>query len=384
VLGRLSSLALTGMIRFLRLLAISNADKDIEILVLRHQLTVLQRRVNKPRLTLPDRAFLAALLLKLPRPTLRRLSLIVSPETVLRWHRDLLRHRHPRISPTTRPGRPATVGSIRALVVRLARDNPRWGYRRIHSELAILRIKVTPSTVWEILTTHGIHPAPHRDHLTWTTFLRSQAHALLAADCFDINTLTAARPVVLALIEHATHRLRILGATAHPTAAWTTPRARNLVMDLHDAHATVTYLIQDRDSRYTAAFDAVLADSGITTITTGIRLPRINAIMQRWIRTCRTELLDRTLILNQAHLLHIPREFEAFYHDHRTHRALQAAAPLRPLPPTDHRIGSIEPTHHPTKRSTRRHPPRVPPCCLTSTDEIFGTYNGTGLESVRG
>jgi putative transposase len=333
VLLRLSSLALTGMIRFLRLLAMSNADKDIEILVLRHQLTVLQRRVNKPRLTLPDRAFLAALLLKLPRPTLRRLPLIVSPDTVLRWHRDLLRRRHTRISRTTRPGRPATVRSIRALVLRLARDNPSWGYRRIHGELAILGIKVAPSTVWEILKTHGIQPAPHRDHLTWATFLRSQAHGLLAADFFDISTLTGARLVVLAIIEHATRRIRILGATAHPTAAWTTQMARNLVMDLQDAHATVTYLIRDRDSRYTAAFDAVLADSGITTITTGIRLPRMNAIMERWIRTCRTELLDRTLILNQAHLLHILREFEAFYNDHRTHRALQAAAPLRPLPP---------------------------------------------------
>jgi transposase InsO family protein len=311
----------------------SNADKDIEILVLRHQLTILQRGVNKPRLTLPDRAFLAALLLKLPRPTLRRLPLIVSPHTVLRWHRDLLRRRHTRISRTTRPGRPATVRSIRALVLRLARDNPSWGYRRIHGELAILGIKVAPSTVWEILKTHGIQPAPHRDHLTWATFLRSQAHGLLAADFFDINTLTGARLVVLAIIEHATRRLRIHGATAHPTAAWTTQMARNLVIDLQDAHATVTYLIRDRDSRYTAAFDAVLADSGITMITTGIRLPRMNAIMERWIRTCRTELLDRTLILNQAHLLCILREFEVFYNDHRTHRALQAAAPLRPLPP---------------------------------------------------
>ena len=259
----------------------SNADKDIEILVLRHHLTVLQRRVNKPRLTLPDRAFLAALLLKLPRPTLRRLSLIVSPDTVLRWHRDLLRRRHTQISPTTRPGRPATVRSIRTLVVRLARDNPWGGYRRIHSELAILRIKVAPSTVWEILTTHGIHPAPHHDHLTWATFLRSQAHALLAADFVDISTLTAARPVVLALIEHATHSLRILGATAHPTAAWTTQRARSLVRDLQDAHATMTYLVRDRDSKDTTAFNAALADSGITTITTEIRLPRRNAIMKR-------------------------------------------------------------------------------------------------------
>jgi transposase InsO family protein len=195
-----------------------------------------------------------------------------------------------------------------------------------------LGLKVAPSTVWEILKIHGIQPAPHRDHLTWATFLRSQAHALLAADFFEISTLTGARLYVFAVIEHATRRIRILGATAHPTAAWTTQMARNLVMDLQDAHVTVKYLIRDRDSRYTASFDAVLADSGIATIMTGIRVPRMNAIMERWIRTCRTELLDRTLIVNQIHLLHALREFEAFYNDHRTHRALHAAAPRRQLP----------------------------------------------------
>jgi putative transposase len=272
----------------------SNADKDIEILALRHQLAVLQRRVDKPRLTPPDRAFLAALLHKIPRPTLRQLHLIVSPDTVLRWHRDLLRRRHASASRPKRPGRRPTVRSIRALVLRLAHE--------------------------------------HRDHLTWATFLRSQAHALLAADFFEISTLTGARLYVFAVIEHATRRIRILGATAHPTAAWTTQMARNLAMDLQDAHATVKYLIRDRDSRYTASFDAVLADSGIATIMTGIRVPRMNAIMERWIRTCRTELLDRTLIVNQIHLLHALREFEAFYNDHRTHRALHAAAPRRQLP----------------------------------------------------
>jgi putative transposase len=205
-----------------------------------------------------------------------------------------------------------------------------------------LGIKVAPSTVWEILKTNNIQSAPHRDHLTWATFLRSQTHALLAADFFETNTLTGAQLSVLVIIEHATRRIRILGATAHPTAAWTTQMARNLVMDLQEVSATVKYLIRDRDSRYTAAFDAVLADSGITTITTGIRVPRMNAIMERWIRTCRAELLDRTLILNQVHLLHALHEFEAFYNDHRTHRALQGAAPLRPLPPPITESGRLD------------------------------------------
>jgi putative transposase len=278
----------------------------------------------------------------IPRPTLRRLHLIVSPDTILRWHRDLLRRRHSRVSRPKQPGRRPTIRSIRALVLRLARDNPNWGYRRIHGELATLGIKVAPSTVWEILKTNNIQPAPHRDHLTWATFLRSQTHALLAADFFETNTLTGAQLSVLVIIEHATRRIRILGATAHPTAAWTIQMARNMVMDLQEVSATVKYLIRDRDSRYTTAFDTVLADSGITTITTGIRIPRMNAIMERWIRTCRAELLDRTLILNQGHLLHALHEFEAFYNDHRTHRALQGAAPLRPLPPPITESGRLD------------------------------------------
>ena len=156
MLLRLSYLALTGMIRFLWLLVMSNADKDIEILVLRHQLTVLQRRVDKPRLTSADRAFLAILLHMIPRPTLRRLHLIVSPDTVLRWHRDLLRRRHSRVSRPQQPGRCPTIHSIHALVLRLTRDNPNWGYRRIHGKLPTLGINVAPSTIWEILTTTNI------------------------------------------------------------------------------------------------------------------------------------------------------------------------------------------------------------------------------------
>jgi putative transposase len=253
--------------------------------------------------------------------------------TVLRWHRDFLHHRHERVSRPTRPGRPPTIRSIQALVVRLARENPSWGYRRIHGELASLAIRTAPSTVWEILRANHIDPAPRRSQQSWATFLRSQAHTILAADFFETRTLTGTRLFVLAVIEHATRRIRILGTTAHPTAAWTTQQARNLIMDLQDAGATaVRYLIRDRDSKYTAAFDTVLADDGITTITTGIRVPRMNAIMERRIRTCRTELLDRTLILNQAHLLHALHEYEDFYNQHRPHRALHAAAPQRALP----------------------------------------------------
>ena len=318
----------------LRLLPTRDREKDIEILALRHQINVLQRQLGatRPRFDPADRAFLAALLAPLPRHTLRRLQLIIRPDTVLRWHRDLVRQRHAERSRRKRPGRPRTVASIRRLVLRLVHENPAWGYRRVHGELATLGIKVAASTVWQILKDAGIDPAPDRATTTWAAFLSSQAQGILACDFLETVTLSGQRQYILALIEHATRRIRILGTTAHPTAAWVAQAARNLVMDLQDAGATVRYLIRDRDAKFPALFDEVLADAGITVVLTGIRMPRMNAIMERWVRTCRDELLDRTLIWNQAHLLHALREFEHHYNDHRPHRTLRQAAPLRPLP----------------------------------------------------
>ncbi len=332
MLLRLPYLALSSMFTLIRLWPMSEKDKDAEILVLRHQLAVLQRQAGKPTLTWPDRAVLAALLHQLPRWKLRRLHLLVSPDTVLRWHRDLLRRHHAEESRPKRPGRPRTIRSIRALVLRLVDENPGWGYRRVHGELAALGIKVAASTVWNILHQHGIDPAPERNRTTWTAFLHSQAQAIVAIDFFETRTLTGTRLTVLAAIEHASRRIRILGATAHPTAQWVTQVGRNLAMDLQDSGVRVKYLIRDRDARYPAALDALLADEGIETVKTGVRMPRMNSIMERWIRSCREELLDRTLIWNQAHLLHALREYEQFFNEHRPHRALHFAAPLQPLP----------------------------------------------------
>jgi putative transposase len=218
-------------------------------------------------------------------------------------------------------------------VLRLARENPSWGYRRIHGELLVLGIKVAASTVWEILKQAGIDPAPYRASTTWASFLRSQADALLACDFFETVTLGGTRLFVLAVIEHATRRIRILGATPHPTASWVVQAARNLVMDLEeDAGSRARFLIRDRDGKFPGLLDTVLTVAGIETVLSGVQMPRMNSIMERWVQTCRHELLDRTLIWNQRHLLHALREFEHFYNEHRPHRTLRAAAPLRPLP----------------------------------------------------
>ncbi|MFB9932202.1 hypothetical protein ACFORO_21510 [Amycolatopsis halotolerans] len=214
----------------------TDREKDVEILALRHQLTVLQRQLGnqRPRLRPEDRALLAALLMPLSRARLCRFRLLVSPDTVLRWHRDLLKRRHARASVNRRRGRPRTLASIRRLVLRLAAENPIWGYRRIHGELALLGITIAPSTVWEILKADGVEPAPQRTTFTWADFLRSQAEAILAIDFIETIALTGARQYILAAIHHTGRRVRFLGTTAHPTHAWVTQAVRNLLMDLED------------------------------------------------------------------------------------------------------------------------------------------------------
>jgi transposase InsO family protein len=336
VLLRFVYLAVTHAFATLRVLPMTDREKDVEILALRHQINVLQRQLGdqRTRLRPEDRAFLAALLVPLSRGTLRQLRLLVSPDTVLRWHRDLMKRRHTRANRHRRTGRPRTIASIRRLVMRLAAENPAWGYRRIHGELALLGVAVAASTVWEILKTAGIEPSPQRATVTWAPFLRPQAEAILAMDFIETITLTGQRQYILAAIHHASRCVRVLGTTARPTHAWVTQAVRNLLMDLDDTGqlTRARFLIRDRDAKYPALINDVLASAGITTVLTGVRTPRMNAIMERWIKTLRAELLDRTLIWSKAHLSYALREYERHYNLHRTHRSLAAAAPLKACP----------------------------------------------------
>jgi hypothetical protein len=250
----------------------------------------------------------------------------------VRWHRDIVRRRWAARSACACTGRPATRRNIRTLVRRLARENPNWGCRRIHGELAGLGVKVAASTIWEILKASGINPGRRQTGPTWSQFLRSQADAILACDFFAVDLLDGTQAYVLAVIKHATRRIRILGITLHPTGEWTAQQARNLLMDLDEQTHRVKFLIRDRGSNFTAAFDAVLADVGIRTVLCNIQTPRMNAITERWIGGCRRELLDRTLVWNQAHLRQILRQYETHHNQHRPHRSLSGAAPLKPLP----------------------------------------------------
>ena len=269
-------LLITRVAAGLRLSRREELWKTAEILILRHQLAVLQRRQpRRPKLDWADRALLAALLGVIPKARRQGLRLLITPDTIVRWHRDIVRRRWAARSMRGRTGRPATRQSIRALVRRLARENPGWGYRRIHGELAGLGVKVAASTVWEILRASGIDPAPRRAGLTWPQFLRSQAEAILACDFLTVDLLDGTQAYVLAVIEHATRRIRILGLTVHPTGEWTAQQARNLLMDLDGQAHRVKFMIRDRGSNFTAAFDAVLADAGIRTVLSNIQTPRM-------------------------------------------------------------------------------------------------------------
>jgi putative transposase len=299
----------------------------------------------------------------------------VRPDTVLRWHHDLVAARHARVSRPKRVGRPRTVRSIRVLVLRLARENTSWGYRRIHGELLVLGIKVAASTVWEILKDAGIDPAPERSSQTWAVFLRSQAEAILAADFFEAVTLTGSRIYVLAVIEHATRRVRVLGATAHPDAAWVTQAVRNLAMDLQDAASTARFLIRDRDGKCPTMFDMILADTGIKVVLSGVRTPRMNSIMERWIQSCRHELLDRTLVWNQAHPAARPAPVRTALQRSPTpsrHLELQATASTTR---SDHRSRRDHTPHHSQTRPPGRHHPRIRARRMTSADGVIGTRN---------
>ena len=326
---RLGYLIACRLVGGLALLARSDAAKDAEILVLRHQLAVLRRQVGRPRLTWPDRVIIAMLALRLPPA--RRIGMLVTPGTILGWHRRLIAWKATTTA-SRPPGRPSTPAGLRALVKHLASENPTWGYRRIHGELAGLGHRVGASTVWAILKAQGLDPAPRRSGPTWQQFLTAQAEGIVACDLFHIDTILLRRLYVFFTVEHATRRVRILGVTAHPTGQWLAQQARNVMMDLQDAGLRVRFLIRDRDARFTPAFDAVFTSLDADVIKIPVRVPVANAICERFVGSIRRELLDRILIVNAAHARRVLREYETHFNSHRPHRSLGQAAPLRTLP----------------------------------------------------
>ena len=284
-------LLITRLAGWLRLSRREEMRKTAEILILRHQLAVLQRRrPRRAKLNWAGPGPAGGAARRDTESPLPRVAAAVTPDTIVRWHRAIVRRRWAARSRRGRTGRPATRRSVQALVLRLARENPGWGYRRIHGELAGLGVNVAAPTVWEILRTHGIglrRDGPGQPG----RFLRSQAEAILACDFFTAGLPGGTQARVLAVIEHAARRIRILGVTLHPAGEWTAQQARNLLMGLGGQAERMKFIIRDRGSNFTGIFDAVLVDAGIRTVLCNVRTPRMNAIAERWTGGCRRELL---------------------------------------------------------------------------------------------
>jgi putative transposase len=330
---RLLYLIFIRLCGWLILLSRSSASKDAELLLLRHEVAVLRRTYPRPRLDWADRAVMAALIRLLPgRLRARRL---VTPGTVLRWHRRLVTRKW---TYPNRTGRPPASAEIAALIERLASENNGWGYKRIQGELLKLGHGVSASTIRRVLKALKIPPAPRRrTDTTWRQFLRAQAATMLAADFFHVDcAVTLQRLYCFFVIEVGSRYVHILGVTANPDGPWTAQQIRNLLIELGDRAADFRFLVRDRAGQFTETFDAVLAGAGIEAVKIPPLSPRANAYAERFVLTARAEVTDRMLIFGQRHLRTILARYEGHYNGRRPHRSRQ----LRP-PRPDHPVADL-------------------------------------------
>jgi transposase InsO family protein len=304
------------------------------LLVLRHENAVLRRRLRGPvRYEPADRFWLAAVSNPIPRHRWREVF-PATPGTLLAWHRRFIAARWDYSAQRARAGRPPTSAALKNLVVRLARENARWGHRRIQGEPARLGHPIAASTAWEILRAAGIDPAPRRGSPTWREFLTSQAEGVIAVDIFHLDTVLGRRLYALAFLEHGTRRLHIAGVTACPTQEWAVQQARNVTADLGTRLESLRFLLRDRDGKYGQSFDAVFEAEEIQILKSAPRVPRMNAHCERAIGTIRREALAHVLIMNETHAGQVLPAYQRHYNEHRPHRARNQLPPSADQQPT--------------------------------------------------
>jgi putative transposase len=307
------------------LLARSDGSKELELLVLRHQLSILRRQARRPQLRKSDRLLLAALSRVLPRRSWR--AFLDTPETLLRWHRRLVACRW--TYPHGRPGRPPVDQEVRELILRLAQENDHWGYVRIVGELRKLGIMVSATLVRNVLARAGIPPAPERAASSWRSFLRQHGNSILACDLFTVDTVWLRRLYVLFFVSIGTRRVEYVATTSKPDTSWMSQQARNLLMDLDDRCQRPRFLIHDRDTKFSRAFDSIFRSEGVEIVRTPIRAPNANAYAERWVGSVRMECLDRLLIFCGRQLEHVLRVYIRHFNRQRPHRALDLRPPDR-------------------------------------------------------
>jgi putative transposase len=307
------------------LLGRTDRSKELEIVLLRHELSILRRQTGRPQLAARDRLVLATLSRVLPRRSWH--AFLVTPETLLGWHRRIIARRW--TYPRSRPGRPPLDREVRQLIMRLARENGHWGYVRVAGELRKLEITVSPTLVRNVLARAGIPPAPVRAQLSWRSFLRQHANTIVAGDFFTVDTVWHRRLYVLFFISIGTRRVEYIACTSNPHTAWMTQQARNLLMDLDERSQRPRFVIHDRDTKFSRAFDGILQSEGISIIRTPVRAPNANAHAERWVGSVRRECLDRLLISGRRQLEHVLRVYVRDFNHQRPHRALELRPPDR-------------------------------------------------------
>jgi len=303
----------------------SREFKELEIVVLRHEMAILRRRTCRPSLMTGDRVFLAATSRLLPRPLWN--AFLVKPATLLDWHRRLVARRW---TYRRRRGRRPMSSEVRELILRIARENPRWGYLRILGELKGLGVAVSATTVRNVLRSALLGPAGGRPGPSWRQFLQAQARSLIAVDFFTVDTIWLQRLYVLFFIEVGSRRVHFAGYTAHPDQEWVTQQARQVVWAVSERAEPVRWLIRDRDHKFTRSFDDVFGGAGIRIVRTPIQAPQANAIAERFVRTVRAECLDWLLMLSAGQLERILTVYIDHYNRHRPHRSLDLTPPNGP------------------------------------------------------